>query len=59
MTAGLGETAGSRAQPFYCPYCGESDLRPGEERSSYECATCARGFTLTFRGLVTQQVESR
>jgi ribosomal protein L37AE/L43A len=34
-----------RAAPFYCPYCGDEDLRPSEEGAgSWECAACNRAF---------------
>lgn len=42
-----------RAQPFYCPYCGETDVRPGEQDGTYECETCARRFALRYQGLVS------
>ncbi|MBH5337559.1 hypothetical protein IHE55_23430 [Streptomyces pactum] len=42
-----------RAAPFFCPYCGEEDLRPGEQaRTAWECAGCSRAFQLTFLGLL-------
>ena len=40
-----------RAQPFYCPYCGETDLRPGETHGSWHCQTCNRLWTLRYEGL--------
>lgn len=40
-----------RAQPYYCPYCGEQDLRPAEPERSYHCRTCDRTFKLEFVGL--------
>jgi transposase-like protein len=40
-----------RAQPFYCPYCGEPDIRPAEEPRAYHCATCDRRWTLRYQGL--------
>ncbi|MFE1753668.1 hypothetical protein [Streptomyces anandii] len=57
-----------RAAPFYCPYCGEEDLRPGEqgwgspllERSrelgggAWECGACNRAFQLKFLGLLAR-----
>jgi ribosomal protein L37AE/L43A len=44
--------AGERATPFYCPYCGDEDLRPhGEKGGSWHCRGCARVFTLKFVGL--------
>ncbi|MCN9244287.1 hypothetical protein NGF19_26475 [Streptomyces sp. RY43-2] len=56
-----------RAAPFYCPYCGDEDLRPSEEgwgspRSSavesgggaWECASCNRAFRLAFLGLLSR-----
>lgn len=39
-----------RAQPFYCPYCGEQDLRPAEE-GGFHCRSCDRLFELTYLGL--------
>lgn len=37
-----------RAQPFYCPYCAEDDLRPDEEPEAWFCPSCARAFLLRF-----------
>ncbi|MGP4111235.1 hypothetical protein ACTWP5_09995 [Streptomyces sp. 4N509B] len=42
-----------RAAPFYCPYCGEEDLRPSEAgHGTWECAACNRAFRLSFLGLL-------
>lgn len=41
---------GERAQPFYCPYCGETSVRPGEQARTYHCATCDRRFNLAYLG---------
>ncbi|WP_079127255.1 hypothetical protein [Streptomyces sp. TP-A0874] len=47
-----------RAAPFYCPYCGEEDLRPwvpepgAEGRGGWGCAGCGRAFRLSFLGLL-------
>lgn len=42
-----------RAAPFYCPYCGEEDLRPSEEGpGAWECADCNRAFRVKFLGLL-------
>ena len=38
----------TRAQPFYCPYCAEQDLRPGEQHGTYHCLTCDRVFGLKY-----------
>jgi len=44
---------GERQVPFYCPYCGEEDLRPaGAQAGEWECAACARSFRLAFVALV-------
>ena len=44
---------GERQVPFYCPYCGDTDLRPeGPEGGSWRCASCARAFQLKFTGVV-------
>lgn len=50
-SSGVGAAAGSRAQPFYCPYCGETDLRPDEQHGSYRCEICDRVFVLRYVGL--------
>jgi ribosomal protein L37AE/L43A len=39
-----------RAVPFYCPFCGEQDLRPAET-SGWHCQVCDRTFELSFTGL--------
>jgi hypothetical protein len=42
----------ARAAPFYCPYCGEEDLRPdGEGHGDWRCGFCARLFRLKYLGL--------
>jgi predicted RNA-binding Zn-ribbon protein involved in translation (DUF1610 family) len=44
-------SAGSRAQPFYCPYCGETDIRPEEGHGEYHCETCDRLWRLSYQGM--------
>jgi hypothetical protein len=39
-----------RAQPFFCPYCGEQELRPSAA-SGWHCRSCDRRFELSFEGL--------
>jgi ribosomal protein L37AE/L43A len=34
-----------RAVPFYCPFCGEQDLRPTDP-AGWTCESCQRVFTL-------------
>ena len=52
VTAGADAGAGERATPFYCPYCGDEDLRPhGDKGGSWHCRGCARVFTLKIVGL--------
>nr|WP_134010536.1 hypothetical protein [Streptomyces sp. 846.5] len=48
-----------RAAPFYCPYCGDEDLRPSEEggHGTWECASCCRAFSLKFLGLLSPGSE--
>ena len=39
-----------RAVPFYCPFCGEQEIRPadvdGAEGAPWRCESCDRVFTL-------------
>ena len=46
----------ARAVPFYCPFCGDEDLRPhaGEDGShgGWHCRSCTRVFSLKLIGLV-------
>ena len=43
---------GDRQVPFYCPYCGDTGLRPdGPEGGAWRCASCARSFRLRFTGV--------
>jgi hypothetical protein len=47
------EPAGERQVPFYCPYCGDEDLRPaGAAAGRWRCGACARAFELRFAGVV-------
>jgi transposase-like protein len=44
---------GERQVPFYCPYCGEEELRPaGSDAGDWECLACSRGFQLRFTSVV-------
>jgi transposase-like protein len=46
--------AGERQVPFFCPYCGEEELRPaGSNAGDWECRSCARSFTLRFAGVLS------
>lgn len=47
-----------RAQPFFCPYCGEQDLRPAAT-AGWHCRTCDRRFELGFVGLGSGPDEAR
>ncbi|MCY7342172.1 MAG: Insertion element protein [Pseudonocardia sp.] len=49
----------ARAVPFYCPFCGEEDLRPHEQEpaahgtgGAWHCRSCTRVFSLKLVGLV-------
>ena len=48
-------SATPRAQPFYCPYCGEQDIRPDERDDAYRCAVCERRWTLSYLGLTESE----
>ncbi|GAA4973419.1 hypothetical protein GCM10023205_44870 [Yinghuangia aomiensis] len=48
-----------RAAPFYCPYCGDEDLRPHEEgHGAWLCGACRRAFSLKYLGLVFREAGS-
>ena len=38
-------SATPRAVPFYCPYCGEQELRPADPQG-WRCDVCERTFRL-------------
>ncbi len=41
-----------RAAPFYCPYCGDEDLRPHEGgHGQWLCRSCTRVFAVRFVGI--------
>ena len=48
MSEGPAPSATPRVQPFYCPYCGEEELRPDQASDSWYCQSCARAFALKF-----------
>lgn len=42
---------GSRTPPFYCPYCGDEDLRPdADTHGRWGCRSCLRTFELRLVG---------
>ena len=46
----------ARAVPFYCPYCGEEDLRPEEDpHAAWRCADCLRVFVVRLVGVAAAQ----
>jgi predicted RNA-binding Zn-ribbon protein involved in translation (DUF1610 family) len=45
----------ARAVTFYCPYCGEEDLRPeADPLAAWRCADCQRVFVVRLVRLVAQ-----
>jgi ribosomal protein L37AE/L43A len=47
------DAVGERQVPFFCPYCGEEELRPaGSKAGDWQCRSCSRGFTLRFTGVI-------
>jgi ribosomal protein L37AE/L43A len=41
-----------RGAPFYCPYCGDEDIRPfGERHGDWRCGACRRVWALRYVGL--------
>ncbi|MDQ3987270.1 MAG: hypothetical protein M3280_12340 [Actinomycetota bacterium] len=49
-----------RAQPFYCPFCGEQDFVPeGDEAGRFLCNSCDRYFVVRFEGLALSTRANR
>jgi hypothetical protein len=43
-----------RAVPFYCPYCGDEDLQPYEDKhGAWWCQSCRRAWSLSMIGTGT------
>ena len=39
--------SGHGSVPFFCPYCGDEELRPyGETHGEWQCDSCRRAFAL-------------
>jgi len=46
---------GTRAVPYYCPFCADEDLVPaGETHGQWECRSCTRVFSVKFIGLAVR-----
>ncbi len=49
---GGGVVSTGHAPPFYCPYCGEEDIRPDAEgHGQWRCEACLRAWSLRFLGV--------
>ena len=54
----------ARAVPYYCPYCGDEDLRPheteeGSPHGTWECRACLRAFSLKMLGQIAPPASAR
>jgi ribosomal protein L37AE/L43A len=45
-----------RQAPFYCPYCGDEDLRPTEP-SGWTCGSCLRVFELRYLRVAVEALQ--
>jgi len=53
MSDTAAESGGERQVPFYCPYCGDQDLRPaGATGGAWQFVSRARAFELRSTGVV-------
>jgi hypothetical protein len=44
----------AHAPPFFCPYCGEEDIRPfGDRHGEWVCGSCRRAWAL--RSIVARE----
>ena len=51
------EMTQSRLPPFYCPYCGEEDIRPfGDAPGEWRCDACLRVWLLRQVGVARRDV---
>jgi transposase-like protein len=48
-----------RAVPFYCPYCGDEDLRPVRGAGDWWCQSCRRAWSLRLIGTGTPEEIDR
>ncbi len=47
-----------RAVPYYCPFCGDEDLRPHPEpHGAWLCGGCRRVFSVKMAGLSLPERE--
>jgi len=54
QSADADSPVGERQVPFFCPYCGEEELRPASSKAGdWKCRSCARGFSLRFTGVLS------
>lgn len=45
--------------PFYCPYCGEEEIRPwGEQAAQWRCGSCRRVWQLRYVGSTAGEVTA-
>jgi transposase-like protein len=50
----------THAAVFYCPYCGEEDLRPAEGgHGQWLCVSCRRVWSVKFVGLAVPPDPAR
>jgi transposase-like protein len=46
----------ARAVPFYCPYCGDEDIRPlTDTHGTWWCQSCRRAWSLKMLGTGTPE----
>ena len=54
----MSEGAARHAPPFFCPYCGEEEIRPdGDQHGQWKCEACLRVWTLRLIGTVAPPTE--
>lgn len=47
----MGEPGRRHLPPFYCPYCGEEQIRPaGDRAGEWACELCRRAWRLHYLG---------
>jgi hypothetical protein len=46
-----------RATPFYCPYCGETEISPRGSGDEWHCDVCDRVFEVVLKATAPEKAD--